>query len=214
MEEIEKCPSLMANSRESYYIEYFKCQSPHGYNKQRFSHSKHTNGMIHFKNVISAEIKGVERDSKLHHVYVYLTKSDHSPRIRLTFGSGDGDFPRAVIEAKNYCLEFLPPERIIEHNSLQTREELWWPYKEKIERFDEYQITKIRINLFLEHLVRIYITTSNMKKWSEQKIITFGGKTVATTEALKIVDSVIQEFQFRHPTAIIVYDERLKQFTS
>lgn len=195
IEEITRCSVAEADEWEAYYIEEYETLVPNGYNVQE--NSRNVKGTFHTKgNVLGAELRGIRQNGVLAKVRLFLDIEDEPKRKRVMFGTNPDTYQQSILDARSFCedLGIVP----IEHNSLFDNEELWWPYKEKIDQFDDKQISRIRIIPFNGSLIRVCVMTDDMESWKEEVKMTFGGKNIRTKRALKIAKSVCEELKIRH----------------
>lgn len=206
--ELERCEMEMADERESHYILKNKTLVPNGYNVQK--QARINNGLLlPESDVIDAEIKGIRQNGKLAKVRVLLSLKGEKEKRRFMFGTYPDTFSQSLADAKEFC-ERVNPKNLVLHSSLTESEEIWWPYKEKIDQLDNENVQRIRATLFLKKMVRIHIRTKEMTSYKQEKLITFGGKTIPKEKAISIANSVVAELRNRHPEALVKIEDSLK----
>ena len=176
IKEVQRCDIEMLDTLESHYIEKYDTKVPHGYNVQEHSRTKSSNIYVDSDTIENIEIKGIKENGINKKVRVLVKYKNKNEKKRYMFGSGNETFENSLKRAKKFCSNLTNNEKIIEHNSLNTSEKEWWPYKEKLENFDDKKVSRIRITLFNNSLVRVHIKTEDMKSWKEEVKYTFGGK--------------------------------------
>jgi len=196
IEEIATCSLNRADKKEAQYIKELKTLVPNGYNVQKSSRC--IGGSFYVEGtILGAEIRGIRQEGVLTKVRLFLDIEGVPKRKRVMFGNDPETYQQSILDAKVFCEELgcIP----VEHNSLLENEALWWPYKEKIDQFDNRQICRLRIIPFSNKmLVRICVKTEDMESWKEEVKMTFGGKNITTNEALEIAKSVCKELKKRH----------------
>lgn len=208
VEELERCDMELSDDRESYHIR--KCQTlfPDGYNVQK--QARIGNGLMLPEHMVSlAEIRGIKKGDTVARVRVLLTIENEKNKRRFMFGSSGKDFEKSLQEAKEFC-EQVKAERIILHSSLTESDCLWWPYKEKLDSLDRFKVKRLRATRFRGTMVRIHIRTGEMTSYRQEKLITFGGKTISKDSAYTIALAVVEEMKNRHPEAIVKIEDNLK----
>ena len=206
--EIEQCELSVADERESHHILTHNTLVPQGYNVQKQGRLK--NGLLFPESTITeAEIKGIRQNGTLAKVRVLLSIENEKERRRFMFGSTPKTFEKSLADAKEFC-ERVKPKKIILHSSLTDSTELWWSYKEKLDILDEENILRVRSTLFNKKMVRIHIRTKQMTSYKQEKLITFGGKTISKEKAISIANSVVEELKKRHPEALIRIENSLR----
>lgn len=196
IEEITRCPIEKADELEAFYIDEYQTLVPNGYNVQESSRT--SKGSYYVKGtILGAEIRGIRQDEVLTKVRLFLDIEDEPKRKRIMFGTTPETYEQSILDARNFCKELgVVP---VEHNSLFDNDVLWWPYKEKIDQFDDRQISRLRIIPFSSNLlVRVCVMTDDMTSWTQEVKMTFGGKNITTKKALKIAKSVCEELKTRH----------------
>ncbi len=198
IEEIKRCELEMINTLESLYITQYNTLVPNGYNVQE--HSRPRSSKIYVDNSIieNIEIRGIKENDENKKVRVLVKYKNNNDRTRYMFGSGNETFEDALNRAKDFCSNLADKDKIIEHNSLNPSDKEWWPYKEKIDKFDTKQVSRLRLTLFNNSLVRVHIKTNDMKSWKEEVKYTFGGKKIPLVSAFLIAESFAQELSNRH----------------
>jgi hypothetical protein len=208
IEEIKRCSLANADKQEARKIKELNTLAPNGYNVQESSRS--TGGSFYTEGaIVGAEIRGIREGGVLAKVRLFLDIEGVDKRKRVMFGTDPDTYQQSILDAKAFCDELgcVP----IEHNSLFENTALWWPYKEKVDQFDDRQISRLRIIPFSSKmLVRVCVKTEDMTSWKEEVKMTFGGKNVPTEEALEIAKSVCKELKKRHEVEFSIDKDLLK----
>lgn len=208
IEELERCDMRMADEMESYHIKKCRTLVPEGYNVQK--QARISSGLTLSENIVSlAEIKGIKKGETVTKVRVLLTVENEENKRRFMFGSSGEDFEKSLKEAEEFCKQ-VNSKHIVFHSSLVKSDNLWWPYKEKIDSLDGVKINKVRATRFRGTMVRIHIRTGEMTSYKQEKLITFGGKTILKESAHMIALAVVKELENRHPETIIKIEDNLK----
>ncbi len=211
IKKLEICSLKKADVRESYYISKLNTLVPNGYNVQKYSRVR-GGEVFTDANVISAEIRGIRSHGKLAKVRVLLQLDGIHEKRRVMFGSHPKTYKRSLKEARKFCASLLDSSQIVEHNSLRHHSSEWWPYKEKIDMFNNIKVNRIRIVPFgSKGLVSVYVKTDDMKSWKEEKRITFGGKFIDIENAYKTAYCVALQIGSRHKVEIQI-NEKLSKY--
>lgn len=195
---------------EADYIESLKSYSPNGYNVMRHSQNKHrdkSNIVSHFRGkVVSTTLHKIRRNNMFALVYCYLELQDGSKR-RIVFGQNSNkSFQEAWDDAVTFAEELDAPVREDTSNSNNLLEK----YHSKLQEFIDSDITKIRITN-ASNLIAVYITTSDMKSWKEQKRICFGGKLTPKETAYFSALEFIEALPKKDSTVILDTIQSLQQ---
>lgn len=211
IKELERCSLDLADSREHYYIHQLKTLVPHGYNVQ--SHSRYRSTLLKINEKVErAEIRGIKCNGSISKIRVLLKVEGKTDFLRFMFSiNPDEKLQDTIKRAEEFCLNLVDKTQILHHSSLQDKEELWWPYKEKLDKLSSDKVEQIRLVLFNEKLVRSYIKTDKTLKYKDQIIHTFGGKKVTLDDALKIAKSFANKLQEDHNCKIIIADNLTNQ---
>jgi hypothetical protein len=204
IEELDRCELEEADSYESYYIEEYETLMPNGYNVQRSS--RPVGGSYYLNSeIVSSELRGIKMNGELAKVRLLLTLKDKTEKTRIMFGTTHDKYDQSVRDAKIFCesLDTIP----VEHNSLLKQEAEWWPYKEKIDAFDNKQISRLRVIPFSKTQVRVSVKTSDMTSWKEEVHITFGSSKIPRSESLKKALTVADEIKKRHDVLYTIDDK-------
>jgi len=195
IEELEQCELEKADERESYYIQKYDTLHPLGYNVQKSSRCNGSSLFVDGK-VLGAELRGIKANGVLAKVRLLIEIEGKSEKTRVMFGVTPETYEKSIQIAKEYCetLGIVPTE----HSSLSDAPKPWWPYKEKLEQFDNSEITRIRIIPFSANQVRVCVKTSTMKSWKEEVKMTFGSKKIDRGNSLKIALTIAEELKTRH----------------
>ena len=182
LEELWKGNLNDLDAQEANFIELLKSFVPNGYNVMRHSQNKHrekSNIISHFRGkVVSASLRKIKRNNVYSLVHCYLELQDGSKR-RIVFGQNSNKtFQQAWDDALSFAQELDVPFQ----EDTSNCDILLEKYSSKIEEFSNSEITKIRITKASD-LIAVYITTSDMKSWKEQKRICFGGKKISEENA-------------------------------
>jgi hypothetical protein len=182
VEELEKANLDTLDALEAKWIDTLHSAVPNGYNVMRHSQNKHrvkSNISSYFTDkVVSAELRKIRNNGEFKLVYCNLLLENGSKR-RIVFGQNkDKLFDEILNDAINFLKE-LDITYTIDNSSSDDPLER---YSEKINEFSNKEITKIRITE-ANSLIAVYVTTSEMKSWKDQKRICFGGKTISKKEA-------------------------------
>jgi group I intron endonuclease len=168
---------------EAKWIERLNTVVPNGYNVMVHSREKHrlestlANHYSHLTN--SATIRPICRNGIQSLVYVVLHMKDGTSQ-RLCFGQdGKKTFEQVLEEAKEFVGQVKCPVRY-EDDKISA----------KLEQFVGKVITKIRITT-ASALVAVYVTTSEMTRYTEQIRICFGGKIVSQEKAYEAAKKFI-----------------------
>ena len=187
IEELERCQINDADSREAHHIYENNTLVPNGYNVQKQS------GQVIRPGCEQILLKGIKKNGQLNYVRAYVKYPNTIERICFTGPS----FETALEKARHHYSDHR--DLIIEHSSLQAEQPVWWPYKEKIEKFDDEQIVRIRLTLFgSQNAVRVQIKTDTMNSWKDEARIVFGSKKQPLEDSLQLALCVVRELENKH----------------
>lgn len=206
--EIMRCDVELADTMECFYINEYNTLYPQGLNVQ--THSRTNSSVVYNlkENIEKIEIKSIKEDGVNKKIRVLVKYFNDINKKRFMFNRGDESFEDSYNRAKKFCNLLAPSDKIIEHHSLFSNNNIWWPYKEKIDILNSAKIKKIRLTSYGKNLVAIYITTEDMKSWKEQIKYAFGGKHICKNDAFIIAKNVAEELSSRHKIHYIV-DQKL-----
>jgi hypothetical protein len=195
---------------EANYIQLLQSFVPNGYNVMRHSQNKHrdkSNIVSHFRGqVVSAVLRKIRRNTIYTLVYCYLELQDGSKR-RIIFGQNSNKtFQDVWDDAVSFAEELDVP---IEENTSNS-DDLFERYSSKLQEFSNSDITKIRITN-ASNLIAVYITTSDMTSWKEQKRICFGGKHISKEIAYFTACEFIEALPKKDTTVILDSIQSLQQ---
>ena len=188
IDEIERCDLSELNARESHYIKKYNTLVPNGYNVQKQS------GQVVEDGCLKVTLKGISRNGMKSLVRAYIKYPNHTDRL-----SFHGETFSEAIERARIHFEQLDSTIVCEHSSLKENTALWWPYKEKIDQFNNRQVNRIRVSLFgTQNLIRVEVRTDEMKSWKEQVRLVFGGKKIQLNDALATALAVVTKIETIH----------------
>lgn len=208
IDEIERCDLNIINEREAFYIQEFGTIVPNGYNVQKQS------GHVIKDNCEKITLKGIKQNGQLDYVRAYIKYPDGNERTNF-YGN---TYAEALDKARTYFVRLgFGPETVIEHESLfeiPVERPSWWPYKDKIDKFNGRTVTRIRVCGFgSQNLVRVQVKTADMQSWrdEEKERIVFGSKKIPLNETIIIAMSVVEKLEQIHGVKHIM-DSKLEPY--
>ncbi len=188
IEELERCAISELCTREGHYIKEYDTHVPNGYNVQKQS------GQVIGDDCLNVLLKGISRNGTKNYIRVYVEYGDRTDRLAF-HGS---TFQEALERAREH-VEHLDPLIVHEHSSIVEDDTLWWPYKEKIDQFDNRVVNRVKVSMFgTQNLIRVEVRTDDMKSWKEQVRLTFGSKKIYINDAFVTAIAVVTELEERH----------------
>jgi len=183
---------------EAKWIAQLNTVVPHGLNVMSHSREKHrtqTTIQHHYKALVaSASIHPIRRKGEYALVYVQLVMKDGTTQ-RMCFGQdGSKSFEEALKEARYFAEQLECPIR---------------PENERIAQFNGKVVTKVRITS-ASNLVAVYVTTSDMTTYKDQKRICFGGKMSTQQEAYVKACEFVDELLLANGTDSSLVEDLMK----
>lgn len=207
IQELEKCNEEDSSKREHYWIKTLNTIIPNGYNKQLFSRRVGAS-MTEIGTPEYAEIKGIKENNILTKVRVLIKYEEYDDKIRHMFH--ENTYENTITKATDECLKILDRSKIIFHHSLYgTVLSPLEQYKEKLSRLNDKIVTKMHLSLFENNTVLLYIRTKDMKKYSDQVVLNFGGPKTDVTQSLDRAKIVIDKYI--NDSFSVTYGDRLKE---
>lgn len=189
-------PESRLDEREAHWIDELNTIAPNGYNKMRHGRCRHreSSSLSEFYAPIteSCRVRQIKKAGVPHLIHLHLRLKDDREDARITFGQGeDSSYEEAVAELKLFLSAFnsIPIDmdpRIIDPTVSE--------FEEKLMRFDEIEISKIRIAKF-NSLAAVYIDKAR---------ICFGGKKSTFEQAVERAEAFAEQLSSRHPEAVLV----------